>query len=76
MRSNFLKLSHLIINTKYIHYIQVKEHKYVIDCFNGVAGMLIGGTGGLKTESFQVKICKKEDPENYKIVEDWIKRIE
>ncbi len=76
MRSHFLKFRHLILNTKYIQYIQVKEHKYIIDCFNGAHGAFIVGSGGIKTEKFQVEICKKEDPENYKILENWIQKIE
>lgn len=75
--SRFIKLSSLVINTKYIkniaHYSN--ENKYVIDIVNHKHfGMIMFGLNSYIDD--YVKICKKDNPEDYKIITKWIDSID
>jgi hypothetical protein len=71
--SRFLKLRNIIINVNHIRFISFQSKKYKIDfaanCFNGY-WML--GSGQVNSSNYELNICEKEDPEDYKIVTEWV----
>jgi hypothetical protein len=71
--TNFLKLPAVIINTKLITQILIKPQKYVFYLNNGqFNGYTIFGSGGINTEKITMDVCQVKNPEDYKIVSDWI----
>jgi hypothetical protein len=70
---NFLKLTGVIINTKFITQILIKPHKYVFYLNNGhFNGFTLLGSGNINTENLIMDVCQVENPEDYKIVSDWV----
>lgn len=71
--SIFLKLSSCIINTKYIQKIIIKPDKYYIKLMsNGISGGMFYFTS---TEN-EIKICANKNSLDYRILQDWIKKID
>jgi len=56
--SQFIRLSNIIINTYHIQYIETKIDPDVYF---------------IQVHGFGIRVGKKEDPKNYKIISDWIK---
>jgi hypothetical protein len=70
---NFLKLSGVIINTKFITQILIKPKKYVFHISYGeFSGFTLLGSGNINTEKLTMDVCEVKNPEDYKIVSDWI----
>jgi hypothetical protein len=71
--SHFLKLTGVIINTKFITQILLKPQKYVFYLNNGkFSGFMLIGSGNINTESLKMDVCEINNPEDYKIVSDWV----
>ena len=71
--STFLKLSSVIINTKYIQKIIIKPDKYYIELMsNGISG----GMAYFSSNDYKIKLCANKDPIDYKILQDWIKGLD
>ena len=71
--ANFVKLTGVIINTKFITQILIKPQKYVFYLNNGqFGGFTLLGSGSINTEKLIMDVCQFENPEDYKIVSDWI----
>ena len=70
----FIKLSHTIINKSQIHKIIMRDNKYHIylTCHSN-SGFMIGWFGTLHPTSDTIDICKERDPEDYKIISEFIK---
>ena len=70
--STFLRLSSIIINTKYIQKIIIKSDKYYIELMsnNISGGMLYFSSTGSK-----ITLCANKHPIDYKILQDWIENI-
>ena len=69
--AKFIKLTNIIINTKKIittkyNIIMSTQHFY---------GDLILGSGEIQTISNKIEICKNKHPNDYQLVERWIKQI-
>lgn len=79
--SRFIKLSKQIINTRYIEniIISTEPNKYYIQIqdFNSF-GFIIHGTGWLNGGSRckEIIICEKSNPLDYKIVDEWVKKLD
>lgn len=79
--SRFLKLTNVILNTKFIHKIDITPNKYIISVvpqeFSG-SGWNVGwfGLSQINTHNYNVVICKTEKPDDYKQVFDWINKLE
>lgn len=74
--SNFLKLTSMLVNTKYIYKILIQPNKYYIylSSNDGFSGFSICGTGFISSNNSQTycEICKTKHEIDYKIVSDWI----
>ena len=75
--SKFLKLSFIIINKNYIKFVSpnIKKQQYNISIadYNVTVGHMFVGSGVMDTSHTNFKINKNTHPEDYKIVDDWIK---
>ena len=72
--SRFIKLSNYVINTQLIRYINVLPAKYEINFIAGkFDGFLIFGSGNITSYDSRITICKKEDPDDFKYISNWIK---
>ena len=79
--SKFIKLTNMILNTKYIYKISIKPNKYYIYFkFNEINGFLwlFGGTGVGNISSYnanantEIEVCETNHPIDYKIITEWI----
>ena len=71
--SRFLRLKTVVINTAHINKITIKPHMYYIHMnrpYNN--GFMLLGGGGFNTDYDRFDICKKNDPEEYHIVSNWL----
>jgi hypothetical protein len=77
--SRFLKLTSMILNTNDIHQIIIHPNKYYImtKSFSGF-GMSFAGTGfnTISSNELHMEVCETKDPNDYKIVSDWINKID
>ena len=70
--TTFLKLSSIIINTKYIQKIIIGPGQYYIKLMsNGISGGMFYFT----STSNEIKLCAIKDPTDYKILHDWLKEL-
>jgi len=65
---NFIKLSNMIINTKFIRAIVCDSKKYYININYNISGNLFW----FSDDKFEIEICAIEKPSDYKIITDWI----
>jgi hypothetical protein len=75
--SRFLKLTKSIINTNQIRIIDFnKPSEYAIHLVTKeFYGSVFLGTGNIYSSEPYFIICEKKNPEDYKIVSDWIKNV-
>ena len=78
--SKFLRLSYDLINTRHITMINMYKGEYHIrigkSIENSIQGFTVCGSGIFSRDNTNIIIKEKEQPENYKIVTDWIKKNE
>ena len=73
---SFIKLTSMIINTKYITTILLKPSKYYIYIANhNINGFMLLGSGGLNSGKTEIKVCANKNPVDYKTVSDWIEHM-
>jgi hypothetical protein len=73
--SRFLKLSNRIINTAFIQRVEFDKDltKYTLHMAQiKLEGSLLFGSGSVGTSELTIYACKKEHPESYKAIKDWI----
>ena len=71
--SKFIKLSSRIINTKYIQYITIEPDKYYIEL---TSNSISGGFALFSSDKNEIKICENKNPLDYRILHDWIKKLD
>ena len=74
--SRFLKLTDCLINVNHIRYINFNKPKeYKIDlAANWFNGVWLLGSGNINCLSYEIIVCEKKHPEDYKIVTEWINK--
>ena len=75
--TRFLKLTNMVLNTKYINAILIHPNKYYIHMtsnkFFGHIGLCYGcGYGFVSSGNEQIEVCETKHPNDYKIVSEWI----
>ena len=74
--SNFIKFRNLLINTSKIRTIEMKNNTYIITLSsNTLDGFMLFTSGYFKSINDKYEICEKKYPEEYKILTDWINKI-
>ena len=74
--SNFIKFSTLLINTSKIRTIEMTNNTYIITLsINKLDGIMFFSSGYFKSINDKVEICQKTYPEDYKILTDWLNKI-
>lgn len=74
--NNFIKFSTVIINASKIKSIEIKHGIYCVTLTtNTFDGFMLFTSGYLKTINDKFEICKKQHPKDYKILTDWINKI-
>jgi hypothetical protein len=69
----FIKLTKLLINTRHIVHIEKNKEIYKLHLHNHrMDGFFFFGCGGLDSENNIIKVCKKEHPKDYDIMEKWV----
>ncbi len=72
--SKFLKLSNFLVNTNDIHKIVIKPNKYIIHITSKkIFGFI---PGFISSYTSEVEVCEKKHSNDYKIISDWISKIE
>ena len=79
--SRFLKLTSMIINTSRISTIWINKNsvpkKITINLVHHkFTGYMLYGSGGFWTKDNEIKICEKEDPQDFITVSNWIDKQE
>jgi len=73
---NFIKLTSLIINTSKITTIIIKNNRYCIYLNNfDISGFLYNTHGHISSNNEKLEICQTANPEDYKIITNWINNI-
>ena len=68
-----VKLTDIMINVSHIRFIKFNPKEYKIElATNYFNGSLILGTGTIISNSYEVTVCEKEHPDDYKLVTEWI----
>lgn len=74
--SRFIRLTNKIINTSQIVNIKIEQTKYYMFMSNNtISGYFIISLGQINTTDNIIEICKDKDPNDYKIVTEWIYTI-
>ena len=69
---NFIALSSRLINPSYISSIILRENRYTINMLHfDIKGSMLFGSGYLDSDN-EITICKKEDPQDYGVMSNWI----
>lgn len=73
----FIRLSALYINPATIRTISITDTKYTLDfTTERLNGIILFGSGSVKSDHLQLVIDKKENPSDYRVMENWISRNE
>jgi hypothetical protein len=75
--SRFIKLTKMIINSNQIRIINFdKPNNYVIHLVaKEFYGYVVLGSGSIQSSEPYITVCQEKDPEDYKIVSEWIENI-
>jgi len=78
--TKFLKLTKLILNTNDIQKINIKPNKFYIHFigkqFSGnIVQMASFGLGSISSDNYEIEVCETLNPDDYKIVSEWINNI-
>jgi len=76
--SRFLKFSNRIVNTAFIKQVEIDKvaEKYTIHMItNYYQGVSIMGSGSFQSQPDIIWAGKKEHPESYKTIDDWINHM-
>ena len=74
--SNFIKLTSIIINTQTIKNINVKPSSYCINLTSQkIDGFMLFSNGFLTSIDYKIDICKEKEPDDYKIISEWINKL-
>jgi hypothetical protein len=73
--TQFLKLSSVIINTRYINRIHIEPFTYSIHLIDNYTGSIFGSAFFISGDVSSEKVIKikAEQEKDYKIVTDWLK---
>ena len=78
--SKFLRLAHDLINTRHITMINIYKGEYHIkldkSVLTDIQGAMLLGTGVMQRDITNIIIKEHLEPENYKIVSEWITKNE
>ena len=77
--SKFLKFSNRIINVAYISHIHFDQaaEKYSLHLLTTThVGSFILGSGSINGDSHQIFATKKDHPDSYEIIKNWVNSIE
>ncbi len=79
--SKFIKLTNLILNSNHIQKILITQTKYYIYIndknIDGSNWVVAGfGIGNISSHASTIEVCQIEDAVDYKIVSDWINKIQ
>ena len=73
----FIKLTHMIINSTHINKILIKDNKYYIHVLNNnIGGFMLFSSGSISSQDDVYEVCPEREPLDYKIVSDWINRLD
>ena len=74
--NRFLKLSTMVLNTHKIIKIEKYGSKYQVHLDPiSLDGLMLVGSGWIKTENNIITICQKKNDLDYKIMENWVNGI-
>lgn len=79
--SRFIKLTTLVLNIDYVRKITIQPKIYTIHLVNrdifGHIGLCYGsGYGMISSSSGEIEVCETKHPIDYKIVTEWLNKIE
>ena len=72
--SSFLCLKNIIVNTRYITRISIRQDKYNIVLHTPPQGAIVFGSGMLEHEQ-TLEINREDQKEDYESVSKWIKSL-
>ncbi len=72
--SHFIKLSNVIINTKFMSAILIEPKLYTIYIVNNnISGFMLASFGIISSNDTKIQICKEKNLDDYNIISNWIK---
>jgi len=74
--SNFIKFRSVVLNASKIKTIEMKNNIYYVTLTtNTLDGFMLFTNGYFNSINDKFEICEKNHPEDYKILSDWINKI-
>ena len=71
--SRFISLTNKIINTNFIHHIDIHKDKFIIHFItNKMDGLFVICGGSSSSYNTELEVCKTKHSIDYKTVTDWI----
>jgi len=75
--SSFLKLGNTVLNTRYIHHIEISPDQYNIYMKGITKGVIMFGSGSLSEDYDSFIVSKNEkDKQDYDKVSKWLSNLE
>lgn len=79
--SRFIKLTNIVLNTDYVRKITIQPKIYTIhlvsrDIFGHTLLCFGSGYGMVSSNYGEVEVCETNHPTDYKIVTEWLNKIE
>lgn len=75
--TNFIKFSNCVLNTLKINKIEFYDKSYLIHLTNNsIDGFFLFTSGYINSNTDKIKVCKIEHPADYKVLSDWIDKIQ
>jgi len=80
--SKFIKLTHFVLNTNDVHKIVMQPNKYLIHVVGKKIDGFHWGFGGgygfgiISSYTSEIEVCETKHSNDYKIVSDWISKIQ
>ena len=69
--SHFIKLSNVIINTKFMSAILIEPKLYTLYIVNNnISGFMLASFGIISSNDTKLQICKEKNLDNYNIILD------
>ncbi len=73
----FINLRAVVLNTKYIYYINKKENVYIVNLIsNNISGMFCLGSGWFEKRPSNITIDKTKHPQDYDTITKFINEQE
>ena len=74
--SSFLRFRDCVLNTRYIHHINISSDKYHFHMKGNTNGVILFGSGSLSEDYEPFVVSKEKNVEDYDKVSRWLSKLD